>query len=276
MKTYFSNDKVSDNGFIYVASRDRLFYELALLSCESLKSFSPKTHVTLFTHEKFVDDRCRIFDNVIVNIPIHYRTKMWAMARSPYKRTIYNDCDSQICHKDVSKMFDFLDECDLFCGSNLLYTVGNVRWAYIDKDRKHIPKYHGSMWGYHKTELITDFMQTWFDEYIKQVTTPWTYEKNHYPEWQKFDMFTLWRMTSGLFDEFSRFNNLNIKILSRRWNTTTQDLPEDLDGPPVITQIDKDTWRKMPNVWKIIEKGVKDENHQLEKRPFTDPTIIYN
>jgi hypothetical protein len=119
-------------------------------------------------------------------------------------------------------------------------------------------------------------MQTWFDEYIKQVTTPWTYEKNHYPEWQKFDMFTLWRMTSGLFDEFSRFNNLNIKILSRRWNTTTQDLPEDLDGPPVITQIDKDTWRKMPNVWKIIEKGVKDENHQLEKRPFTDPTIIYN
>jgi hypothetical protein len=276
MKIHYSNDSVNDSGFIYVASRNRLYYELALLSCQSLKSFSPKTNVTLFTHEKFVDDRCKIFDKVIVDIPVHYRAKMWCMARSPYQRTIYNDCDSQICHRDVAKMFNFLDDCDLFCGSNLAYTVGSVKWTYIDKARKHFPKYHGSMWGYHKTELITDFMQTWFDEYIKQVTTPWPYENEHFKEWQVFDMFTLWRMTSGLFDEFKRFDNLNIKILSRRWNTTTQDLPEDLNGPPVITQIDKDTWRRMPNVWKIIEKGANDEKHQVEKRPLTDPTIIYN
>ncbi len=276
MKTYYSNDKVSDDGFIYVASRDRLYYELAILSCESLKSFSPKTHVTLFTHEKFVDERCKIFDTVIVGIPIHIRAKMWAMARSPYKRTIYNDCDSQICHRDVSKMFNFLDNCDLFCGSNLLYTVGSIKWTYIDKARKHIPKYHGSMWGYNKSELTTDFMQTWFDEYIKQITTPWPYSKDHYQEWQQFDMFTLWKMTSGLFKEFSRFDNLKIEILSRRWNTTSQDLPEDLDGPPVIMQIDKHTWQKMPNVWKNIERGIKDEKHQVEKRSSRDTTIEYN
>jgi len=276
MKTYYSNGKVSENGFIYVASRDRLYYELALLSCESLKSFSPKTHVTLFTHENFCDDRCKIFDTVIVDIPVHYRTKMWCMARSPYKKTIYNDCDSQICHKDVSKMFDFLDECDLFCGSNLLYTVGSLKWTYIDKARKHVPKYHGSMWGYNKSEIISDFMQTWFDEYIKQVSTPWPYEKTHFKEWQQFDMFTLWKMTCGFFDEFERFNKLNIKILSRRWNTTCQDLPEDLDGPPVIMQIDKGTWQKMGNAWKVIEKGRTDEKHQVEKRPLTDPTLIYN
>ncbi len=276
MYTYYNNGKVSDDGFIYVASRDRIYYELALLSCESLKTFSPKTHVTLFTHKNFIDDRCKIFDNIIVDIPIHIRTKMWAMARSPYKRTIYNDCDSQICHRDVSKMFDFLDTCDLFCGSNLLYTVGSVKWAYIDKARQHVPKYHGSMWGYKKSELITDFMQTWFDEYLKQITTPWPYSKTHYEEWKQFDMFTLWKMTSGLFDEFNRFNNLNIKILSRRWNTTSQDLPEDLDGPPVIMQIDKSTWRKMENTWKIIEKGINDEKHQVEKRPPYDASLTYN
>jgi len=276
MKTYYSNGTVSDDGFIYVASNNRLYYELALLSCESLKSFSPKTHVTLFTHEKFCDDRCKIFDNVIVEIPIHVRTKMWAMARTPYNRTIYNDCDSLICHKDVSKMFDFLDSCDLFCGSNLLYTVGSIRWTYIDKARKHIPKYHGSMWGYNKTDLNIDFMQTWFDEYVKQITTPWPYSKTHYQEWQQFDMFTLWKMTCGLFDEFERFNKLKIEILSRRWNTTSQDLREDLDGPPVITQIDKDTWRKMGNAWKIIEKGMKDEKHQLEKPSLGETTLTYN
>lgn len=276
METYFSNDKLSDDGFIYVASRDRLFYELALLSCESLKSFSPKTHVTLFTHKNFVDDRCKIFDRVIVDIPIHYRAKMWCMARTPYQRTVYNDCDSLIQHRDVSKIFNFLDECDLFCGSNLLYTVGNVKWTYIDIERKHVPKYHGSMWGYHKTELNVDFMQTWFDEYVKQVSTPWKYGNNHYQDWQKFDMFTLWRMTSGLFEEFERFDKLNIKILSRRWNATIQDLSEDLDGPPVITQIDKGSWRKMNNMWKIIERGATDEKHQVKKRPLEDTTLFYN
>lgn len=276
MHTYYDNGTVSDNGFIYVASRDRLYYELAILSCESLKSFSPKTNVTLFTHKNFVDDRCKIFDKVIVDIPIHYRAKMWCMARTPYKRTVYNDCDSLIRHRDVSKMFNFLDNCDLFCGSNLLYTVGNIKWTYIDKARKHVPKYHGSMWGYHNTDLNIDFMQTWFDEYVKQVTTPWPYGKTHYQEWQQFDMFTLWRMTSGFYDEFSRFNNLKIDILSRRWNTTSQDLSEDLDGPPVITQIDKGTWQKMGNAWKVIEKGRNDEKHQVEKRPLKDNTIIYN
>lgn len=276
MKTHYTNGTVSDDGFIYVASSNRLYYELALLSCESLKSFSPKTHVTLFTHEKFVDDRCKIFDCVIVEIPIHIRAKMWAMARTPYKRTIYNDCDSQICHRDVAKMFDFLNDCDLFCGSNLLYTVGDVKWTYIDKARKHVPIYHGSMWGYNKTKLTMDFMQTWFDEYVKQITTPWPYHENHYEEWKNFDMFTLWRMTSGLFDEFSRFKNLNIKLLSRRWNTTSQDLKEDLDGPPVIVQIDRTTWRKMGNAWKIIEKGMKDEKYQIEKSPLGEASITYN
>lgn len=276
MTIYYSNDKTSDEGFIYVASRERIYYELALLSCESLKSFSPKTHVTLFTHQNFVDDRCKIFDRVIVEIPIHYRAKMWCMARTPYQRTIYNDCDSLIRHKDVKKMFNFFDDCDLFCGSNLLYTVGNVKWAYIDKARKHIPVYHGSMWGYHKTDLNIDFMQTWFDEYVKQLSTPWKFGNNHYKEWQRFDMFTLWRMTSKLFPEFDRFDKLNIKILSRRWNNTGQDLPEDLDGPPVITQIDKDTWKKMPNVYKIIEKGATDEKHQVEKRTLENPVIVYN
>jgi hypothetical protein len=173
-------------------------------------------------------------------------------------------------------MFDFLDDCDLFCGSNLLHTVGSYKWAYIDKAQKHIPVYHGSMWGYKKTDLITDFMQTWFDEYVKQITTPWPYSETHYQEWQQFDMFTLWKMTSKLFDEFKRFDDLKIKILSRRWNTTAQDLPEDLDGPPVIIQIDKHTWSKMENVWKIIEKGLKDEKHKIEERPTRELAVSYN
>ena len=277
MKILHSNGIEDEKGFIYVASRDRLYYELALISAQSLKDFSRKTHVTLFTHEKFVDDRCKkIFDTVITAIPIHYRSKMWCMARTPYKKTIYNDCDSIIQHRDVAKMFDFLDDCDLFCGSNLDYTVGNVKVAFIDIQRKHKVQYHGSMWGYHNTPLNLDLMQTWFDEYLYQISNPWPYSKTIYEDWKNFDMFTIWKLTSKIYPEFERFNNLKIKVLSRRWNSTGQDLPEDLDGPPVITQIDRTTWKRMPSVWNVIMKGITDENYSLQKRETKSSTFDYN
>jgi len=283
LKIRYDNGREKDVGFIYVASRDVLYYELALISCQTLRDYYPDAHVTLFTHENFVDEEGRaeeLFDTIITDIPIHYRTKMWCMARTPYtKRTIYIDADSMIRHRDIKKMHDFLDECDLFCGSNLLYTVGNPKWAHIDKARKYEPIYHGSMWGYHTTDLNLDFMQTWFDEYVKQRRTKWPHEKFAYREWQQFDMFTLWTMTVGsrigMFPQYSKFNPLDIKILSRRWNSTGQDLPEDLDGPPVITQVDKSTWSKMPATWQNIQDKI-NEKRTVKKRSAADSIIEYN
>lgn len=272
----FDNDGVSDAGFVYVASNDRLYYELALISCQTLKDYWPNSSVTLFTHEKFIDDRVRIFDKVYTNIPIHKRTKMWCMARTPYDRTIYNDCDSIIRHRDVKKMHSFLNECDMYFIKNIDYTVANIKWAYIDKAQTIEPPYHGALCGYHKTDLNLDFMQTWFDEYVKQTTTPWPYGKDHYREWQQFDMFTLWRMTSGKFSEFDRFNDLNIIRIPRRFNSCLQDLPQDLEGPPVITQIDRDSWTRMPTVWNKIKETLYDGRYTLEQSKINKATLEYN
>lgn len=277
MKLQYTNGKDSRDGFIYIASKNKFFYELAMLSCESLRDFHPNAHVTLFTNQNFIDSRASngLFDNVYTEIPTHYRSKMWCMARTPYERTLYNDVDTIIEHKDIKKIHSFLDECDMFCGSHLKYTVADPDWQFVDKQKKIPVVYHGSMWGYHKKDLIIDFMQTWFDEYVKQVSSPWTYKQINV-KWKNFDMFTLWRMTSGRFKEFERFNDLNIKILSRRWNTTIQDLPEDLDGPRVITQIDKQSWKKIPSAWKIIEKGLNDERVDFKKQPIAKTPIEYN
>lgn len=274
--TYHSNRK-SDTGFIYVASRNRLYYELGILSATSLRDYHPEANITLFTHKNFIDDRAKIFDCVITDIPIHYRTKMWAMARTPYQRTLYNDCDSLINHRDIRKIHDFLDECDMFFGTCINYTVANRKWEYMDIAGKEPPLYHGSLCGYNKTNLTIDFMQTWWDKYLEQRLTPWPYGDKHYQEWQQFDMFTLWRMTSGKFkDEFGRFDSLKIKLLERRWNTTGQDHKEDIVGPRVITQVDKQTWSYMPAAWKIIEKGAKDEAYQVKQRKIDDPIIDFN
>lgn len=275
MKIEFSNKK-SENGFIYVASRDRVYYELALISCESLKDYYPDSDVTLFTHKNFLDHRVNIFDRVITEIPIHTRAKMWCMARTPYQKTLYNDCDSIIRHKDIRKIHNFLEDCDMFFGSNVMHTVSNYKWGYIDKSRKILPKYHGSLCGFNKTDINIDFMQTWFEEYIKQYCNPWEYGEEHFEEWKGFDMFTLWRMTSGKFNEFNRFNDLIINNIPRRYNNTIHDLPEDYVGNPVITQIDRNIWSTMTNSWKKIEKGAKDESYKVEKPDSNQITLEYN
>lgn len=267
--------EIPRDGFILVASRDRLYYELALNAVQSLKDYYPNSHVTLFAHKNFLDDRAKIFDNIITDIPIHKRAKMWCMARTPYERTVYIDVDCLIRHRDIAKIHDFLDECDMFFGSHLHYTTLDIKWSYIDIDKKIPVQYHGSMCGYRKSSLTLDFMQTWFDEYIAQVCSTWPYTE-YYKEWQQFDMFTLWRMTCKKFEEFKRFDSLNIKLLDRRWNNTIQDRKEDVAKKPVITQIDRFTWMAMEDAWEIIRKGATDKNYTVNKSPVTQVEIEYN
>lgn len=275
MIIYHDNGKESKKGFIYIASKDKLFYELALRSCESLRDFYPDANVTLFTHKQFIDKRSSIFDKVICEIPIHNRAKMWCMARTPYQRTLYNDVDTFICHSDIKKIHDHLNDCDMFFGGHLNYTVANRKWEYVDK-KQNIPiKLHGSLCGYHKTDINLDFMQTWFDEYVTQIESEWEHNFAH-PEWKDFDMFTLWRLTSKRYNEFDRFNGLNIKILDRRWNTTIQDLPADLNGPRVITQVDKDSYKKMPYIWSQISKELENERFVNKKYQTGESSIKYN
>lgn len=266
MKYYKKSERVSERGFIYVASRDPFYYLTAVNACNTMKDYFPDSHVTLFTHEKFVDESCDVFDNVIIDIPIHYRTKMWAMARTPYEKTIYIDADSVVMHKDIRTMHDHLDDCDMFFCPVTPYTAGNIKWAYMDKAMTEVPKYHGAICGYNKTELTIDFQQTWFEKYIEQISKPWEYGENHYSEWQIFDMFTLWRMTSKKFPEFNRFNILNIKVLPLRYIITAQHAPEDKKRP-VIHQVDTQTWKKMPEFVKLYESKLNAIH------PFKKPTI---
>jgi hypothetical protein len=266
-------------GFIYVASVNHLYYELALHSCATLRDYYPEAKVTLFTHESFVEDRAReLFDDIITNIPIHTRAKMWAMARTPYEETVYIDCDSIIASKDIRKIHDFLQECDLFCGDNRDYTVSKFSLTTIDKAGKFEVKHHGSMWGYKKSDLTIEFMQTWFDEYLKQIEGPWKYDSFADSFWQQFDMFTLWRMITNHFDEgFAKFQDLKLKILPTRWNCSGQTLKHHLDGPKVIIQIDRNTLSKTSSRWwnEIMERR-KNVRYSIDKSKAKSSSFEYD
>lgn len=273
MKYHKKSSREPKKGFIYVASKSYIYYELGLRACQSLKDCFPDANVTLFTHEKFVDKRSDIFDNIIIDIPIHYRAKMWCMARTPYDKTVYIDVDSQVKRRKVKDMFNFLDDCDMFFGRPEPYTVADIKWSHMDKAMTIVPPYHGALCGYNKTDHTIDFLQTWYDEYIKQISTPWPYHEHHYPEWRNFDMFTLWRMTSKRFNEFDRFNDLNIKLIPDKYITTAQHATEDLVGA-VIQQVDRTTWQRIPAFWSQVES--KLELYSFDKSEINQVSPKFN
>jgi hypothetical protein len=269
----------SENGFIYIASKEKLYYELALLSAESLRTFHRKAHITLFTHKAFVDDRAMsLFDNIITGIPVHARAKMWCMARTPYQNTFYNDVDSQIVSSKIKNVFDELSDCDMFFTESYWYTTGNYKWSFFDKAQQIPVVYHGAVCCYRKTDLTINFMQTWFDEYIKQRAEPWKHDFA-WPEWKQFDMFTLWKITSGRWNEFDRFKNLKIKLGPKIYNATIHDGKDFYDGKrAVVYQIDKTsiTGPEMKDFYVRINEGLKDER-SLPKEPAANKnTLWYN
>lgn len=278
MKIKHNNDRKSSRGYIYVASRDKKYYEQAIYSCRSLKDYYPDAHVTLFTHECFVDgdDDALIFDTIITGIPTHYRSKLWCLPRTPYERTIYIDCDSLIAHRDIKNMHDLIDESDIAFGPSFAYTTSNFKWAYLDKAMTEIPRYHGSVCIYNNKPETLEFMQTWFDEYYKQITSPWPYEENHYKEWRIFDMFTLWRMTCGKFPEFDRFNKLRITQFPPRYNITVQHHPEHKTDRYVIVQVDPNAWEAMTDIWTNIQRKLKNAKYTFKQRSPSDPVIEFD
>lgn len=258
----YKSDSVSyDKGFIYIASNNGLYYELALQSATSLRDYYPDANITLFTHRSYIDDRCLngLFDEVRVAIPKSVRAKMWCMARTPYNTTTYIDCDSFINHRDVKKIHEFADKDNLTFGSNVLYTVSRTSLTKIDYDGNHIPLHHGSICVYDSNSLTIDFLQTWYYEYIKQRSSEgWEYEAWSPPIWKKFDMFTLWRIINNHDDQFKRFQSLNIGIMPNRWNSTCLHIKKDIGTkPPVVIQVDKVSISETSYMQRTIDKNLE-------------------
>ena len=180
-----------NNGYLYVASMSPLYYKAALRSAVSLKDHYPEAKITLFAHKQFVRDSDRQhFDQIITDIPIHKRAKMWAMARSPYDNTFYIDADTEIMSEDIADVFEHLE------GNDLRFT-GIVRHVskdvIVDKDNELL--YHGGVVLYRSSKpLVRKLMRDWFDTYEYQCRCDWATSKfKQYDKGMKpWDQFTLW------------------------------------------------------------------------------------
>lgn len=267
---------MSKNGIIYVASSNKTYFNFALNSARSLRDFSPDIDITLFTHEKFLDGREKIFNNVITNIPIHHRAKMWCMARTPYDTTIYMDCDSECWNSGLEEAFDELGDSDIAFTISPLYSAGRLKWTYADKEGKHKLKYQGGFCVYKNNKEVIDFHQTWYDEYLKQYHLPWTLDQYNI-EGKQWDMFTLWRLLND--DEFSRFKALKLKELSPKYNYCVNYLPTELSRgeQPIMIHFSKGFIDDDSRVYyKKIRDEKIDENSFFKKSSFNQYPPEFN
>lgn len=246
-------------GFIYVGSVQKLFYNMACMSALSLKDCSPDADITLFTHENFVDKKADIFDNIITDIPVHVRAKMWCSARSPYDYTVYLDSDTLIYESEIIDMLEY-PEKHLLSFQNLNTGVsGEAAWQYVDHDMQKPMIYHGGVYAFRKDPLTQDFMQTWFDAYVQQVNE-WNFDEYN-PVNKDWDMLTLWRLFNE--PQFERFHNVDVGIIDNKFNHSPWESPVD----KIVVQ----HYTKM----NYFYKDKTNASFAVEKSENNGDTIIY-
>ena len=194
------------NGFIIVASLKYCYYEAAHRLIDSLLDYYPEANIALFAHDEWTkdDDRCKDL-YLVHDVPKHHRAKLWALDKTPFDKTVYLDCDTTVCHEDVSKMFNF--------ESDLAFT--NIR-SYAGKIAKFVGGemvLHGGVFGYQSNERTLNFMTEWYTKYHEQITNKWWPEgvspKERLSPW---DQFTLWWLTNNrdisfeIYPDDARFN----------------------------------------------------------------------
>jgi len=178
-------------GYVYVASVSEAYYKAAVHSAQSLKDYYPDAKITLFTHEKFIQDKDRIFfENVVTNIPIHIRAKMFGMARTPYDKTLYLDADTEIRSERIKEVFDILGNNDIMF-TKIVPHVSNTKRVDDNNDLE----YHGGIILYNNKPLTISLVNDWYDYYLTQKNVKdWSSSifKDFNPQMQPWDQFTIW------------------------------------------------------------------------------------
>ena len=178
------------NGYVYIASLSKAYYKAAVSSAISLRDHYPEANITLFTHEVFLQDNDRkFFNNIITNIPVHKRAKMWGMAKTPYDKTLYLDSDTEIRSERIKDVFDILGKNDIMF-TKIVPHVSNTR--RIDDDNEL--EYHGGIILYNNKKPTIKLINEWYDLYAEQVKCSWSKSQfaQYDPKMKPWDQFTIW------------------------------------------------------------------------------------
>ena len=219
---------MENNGFVYVASLRRGYYRAAKNSALSLLDYWPEAKITLFTHPEWVEpEDYDIFENIITDgVPYHKRAKLWALDKTPYDLTVYMDCDTEVQHEDIQKIFDQIPEdVDILFTANRPYNAALTKLSDTEEMTEHC-----GLFIYRNNPQTLKLMGAWWGEYCKQNEPG--YDRQHYPaDAMQWDTFTMWRLLT--------YGNMGVKTgrfpdPDARWNFVIGYKEEELQGQEIV------------------------------------------
>ena len=252
-------------GFLIVATKRKQFLIGADNLKESILDHYPEAKITLFTEQHFIDDpECqkyfRDFDQVLPTLSNTNREKMWGMANSPYDLTFYMDADVEIVSKDISNVFDHLEDGKYDMAYVNLTKEGAKHFAewewgpnLYDDGWKGVPDHLAHCGGVAlydtRNPLINEFMMDWYNLYLKQRVGQWRpkeFDNIKIGNFRQWDQLTLW----WLIYYSPKYKSLKWKFFddNYRWNYFTS-FAFNKDGSHNCHKVDskRDYWKTNPD-----------------------------
>ena len=217
-----------NNGFVYVASLRRGYYRAAKNSALSLLDYYPDAKITLFTHAEWVEDGdYDIFETIITeDVPRHKRAKLWALNKTPYDLTVYMDCDTEVHHEDIQKIFDQIPEDkDIIFTANRPYNAALTKLSETEEMTEHC-----GLFLYRNNEQTLNLMWQWWLQYLAQNQPD--YDMGKYPKSAvQWDTFTMWKLLT--------YGNMGVRAgrfpdPDARWNFVSGYKQQELQGQEMV------------------------------------------
>lgn len=144
------------NGVIFAAF-GRTYIDLAFQAAESLRRNAPGLEVDLFTETAMPPGP---FDRVHVLEEVWIRSKLDAMLRSRFDRTLYLDADLLVV-ADPGDIFEVLDRFDLAITHDQNRNSSPGRVEYRRQLPNAFPQFNGGVIGFRRSPQMQDFLETW-------------------------------------------------------------------------------------------------------------------
>lgn len=194
-------------GFIYGVGKHDVYLKSAKISACTVKDYYPDANITLVVPRTMVDKECfEIFDRVICDdsVPNTERTKLWALAKTPYDLTMYLDADTFCVSEEIRDVWDQIEDNDILF--TLIREYNSNPRGFLDDPNY---KYHGGVFLYNRNCI--SMMAEWWDRWLA-ARTEWNYP--HTPNFRHWDQYFLYYILThtqhnlkvGVFKEDARWN----------------------------------------------------------------------
>jgi hypothetical protein len=154
------------NGFVYAATGDIGYTQLAIRSARSLKAQCPDYPIDLFTDQPCDDD---VFDQVHVYEDSWFRAKIDALQDSRFEKTVYIDADTFVID-DISDVFFILDRFDIATTQDQGRNSEHCQEAINIEFPQSFPTLNSGLVAINKRPEIIALLQAWRDG-LKQSGT---------------------------------------------------------------------------------------------------------